>query len=128
MYHVGDYIIQIKNGYQSRKKQLVTPYSNINKAIGAVLVKEGFLAKVEESDINGKKTLTTYLRYENRKSALQGVKIISKPSVRVYIDLEGMSKDKDRASTVIISTSNGILTGDQAKKKGVGGELLFRIW
>jgi small subunit ribosomal protein S8 len=128
MYHVGDYITRIKNSYHARKKQFVMPYSNINKAIGSLLVKEGFLAKVEESNINGKRTLISYLRYEDRKPALQDVKLISKPSVRVYYDLEQMTKDKDRASTVIISTSSGILTGTQAKKKGVGGELLFRIW
>lgn len=127
-YHVGDFIIRIKNGYRARRKSVVMPYSNINKAVAKVLVKEGFLAKVEENEDNGKRTILAHLRYENRKPTFHEVKLISKPALRVYVGSHDMQIDKDKAMTAIISTSSGIMTGKDAVKKGVGGELLFKIW
>jgi small subunit ribosomal protein S8 len=127
-YHVGDFILRVKNAYRARKKQVSMPYSNINKAIAHVLIKEGFLASVKESEIEGKRMLIADLRYENRRPAMQDIKLISKPSVRIYIDIDGLKQDKDRSLTSILSTSIGILTGKEAIKKGVGGELLFKIW
>jgi small subunit ribosomal protein S8 len=103
------------------------PFSKSSKAIAQVLVKEGFLAKVEVTDENGKKTLLAYLRYENRRPVFHEVKLISKPSLRVYVGSNDIAADKDRAMTAVISTSNGIMTGKEAVKKGVGGELLFKI-
>lgn len=128
MYNIGDFILRIKNAYNARLKEVTMPYSNVNKQIAAVLVKEGFLAKIEEEENDKKRVLRAYLRYENRKPALHNVKLISKPSVRVYVDSSIVSMDKDRLSTSIISTSSGILTGREARKKGIGGELLFKIW
>lgn len=127
-YLIGDFILRIKNAYRARKREVVMPYSNVIKAIAKVLVKEGFLASVVEGETEGKRMLTVQLRYENRQPALHDVKIISKPSLRVYRDLSALVSDKDRAMMSILSTSTGILTGKEAKKKGVGGELLFKVW
>jgi small subunit ribosomal protein S8 len=127
-YHAGDFILRIKNAYQARKKQVSMPYSNINNAIAHVLIKEGFLASVKESEIEGKRVLVADLRYENRRPSILDIKLISKPSLRVYIDIDGLKKDKDKSLTSILSTSNGILTGKEAIKKGIGGELLFKVW
>lgn len=128
MYHVGDFILRVKNAYRARKKQVVMPYSNINKQVARLLVKEGFLSGIKENDEKGKKILVADLRYVNRKPVLHDVKLVSKPSVRVYKDLHTIRSDKDRALTSIFSTSSGIMTGKEALKKGVGGELLFKIW
>jgi small subunit ribosomal protein S8 len=128
MYHTGDFIIRIKNAYRARRKQVEMPFSKNCKAIAQVLVKEGFLAKVETIEVEGRKTLVAHLRYENRKPVFHDVRMISKPSLRVYIGHNDITKDKDRALTAIVSTSSGIMTGKEAVKKGVGGELLFKIW
>lgn len=128
MYHVGDYIYRIKNAYLARKKSLNMPYSNINKAVSDVLVKEGFLSGVNESTIEGKRVLIAELRYENRKPVMHDVVLVSKPSVRVYFDNKTIKNDPDKAFTSIISTSQGVMTGREAVKKGVGGEILFKIW
>ncbi len=127
-YQVGDFIVRIKNAYLARQKQVTMPFSKINKAIAQVLVKEGYLAGVVEQDTDGKKALVAQLRYENRRPAMHDIRIISKPSVRVYVDNTDIKQDKERSLTAIISTSNGIMTGKEALKKGVGGELLFKIW
>lgn len=128
MYHIGDFILRIKNAYLARKKQVEMPFSNLCKAVALALIKEGFLAKVEESEKDGHRILIAHLRYENRKPSLTDVKLISKPSIRVYIDNPALARDKDRHLTSFLSTSTGIMTGREALKKGVGGELLFKIW
>ncbi len=128
MFHTGDFIIRIKNAYRARRKQVSMPFSKNSKAIAQVLVKEGFLAKVETTEVEGRKTLVAHLRYENRRPVFHDVKLISKPSLRVYIGRDDIASDKDRAMTAVVSTSSGVMTGKEALKKGVGGELLFKLW
>lgn len=127
-YTIGDFVIQLKNAALTRKKELVTPFANIKQAVAKVLVKEGFLDSVKTETIDGRKMLVVALRYARRKPALTDVKLISKPSLRVYIESKEVSSKQGRAETAIISTNLGVLTGKEAIKKGVGGELLFKVW
>ncbi len=127
-YTVGDFVIQLKNAALAHKKELTTPYANISKAIAKVLMKEGFLASVNEETIDGHKKLVLELRYQRRKPALTDVILISKPSLRVYIEAKEVGSKQGRNSTAILSTNAGVLTGKEAIKKGVGGELLFKVW
>ena len=128
-YLVADFIIRIKNSAVSKRKEVILPFSNINKEIGKVLVQEGFLESIKEESDKGKKSLHGIIRYEGRIPVLTDVKVISKPSLRVYESIKKILEIKKRGKrTVIISTSKGIMTADQANKKGVGGEVLFSIW
>ena len=127
-YVVGNFIIQLKNAALAHKKEVVTIYSNINKAIAEVLKKEGFLDAVKEDTIDGRRVLVVNLRYQRRKPVLTDVSLVSKPSLRTYIGADEIMKKQGRASIAIISTNIGILTGKEAIKKGVGGELIFKIW
>jgi len=127
-YLIADFILRIKNAYLARRQSVVLPFSKINLAIGNVLVKEGMLANVKENTIDNKKTLHAELRYIRRRPALTQVRIISKPSLRIYVgSKDTMRKNRDAVLSVV-STSLGIMTGKDAAKKGVGGELLFSIW
>lgn len=128
-YHVADFILRLKNASLARRKQVMMPYSNINKAIGKTLVREGFLAEIKEETVDGKKSLVAQLRYENRRPVINDVVIISKPSLRVYMNARDIRSAAGRdAMTAIVSTNAGVMTGKDAAKKGVGGELLFRVW
>lgn len=129
-YQVADFMTRIKNAYLARRPSITMPYSNINKAIGKVLVKEGFISEIKEEKLKGKvASLQVALRYVRRKPVVTNVKIISKPSLRVYLDAKHLAKENRKdAMLAIISTSQGIMTGKDALKKGVGGELLFKIW
>lgn len=127
-YTIGDFIIQIKNAALARQKELYIPFSNAKKAIGKVLVKEGFLENIKEEEVEGKKFLYVKLRYQSRRPTLTAVEIISKPSLRVYVGAEELASQKDRSKTVIISTNQGVISGKQAIKSKIGGELLFRVW
>ncbi len=127
-YTVGDFIIQIKNATLARKKELVTPFANIKKAIAKALIKEGFLDNVKEEIVDGRKMLVVGIRYSSRKPTLTDVKLVSKPSLRIYVEAKDINKRQGRAETAIISTNLGVITGKEAVKKGVGGELLFKVW
>src|SRR3989344_2749573 len=123
-YLVADFMIRIKNSAISKRKEVVLPFSNINKEIGRVLVREGFLEKISEENDNGKKTLKAVIRYEKRIPVLTDVMVISKPSLRVYEPVKRLNEIKKRGRRkVILSTNKGVMTAEEAQKKGGGGEI-----
>ena len=129
MSKVSDFVIRIKNASLAKRKKLFVPYCNINKKVGQVLVKEGFLESIKEAEIANKKFLEAVIKYERRSPVLTDVLIIARPSLHVYTKLSGIPEIQRRGRyTVIISTSKGIMTGKEAYKKGLGGEVLFKIW
>lgn len=128
-YLVADFIIRIKNSAISKRKEVVLPFSNINKEIGKVLVKEGFLENITEENKNQKKMLKATIRYEKRIPVLTDVIVISKPSLRIYEPAKRLNEIKKRGRRkVVLSTSKGVMTAEEAQKKGVGGEILFAVW
>jgi small subunit ribosomal protein S8 len=128
MYNVADFIIRIKNASAARRKEVRMPYSNLNKAIAKTLVKQGFLADVKEVEEEGKRLLLAGIRFQSRKPVVTDVQIISKPSLRAHMDVASLAHEQRRDSmTLIVSTSSGIMSGKDAIKKGIGGELLFKI-
>jgi len=126
---VSDFIIRIKNATMARRKEVDLPYSNLNKEIGRVLQKEGFLSEFKELKDKNKKMLHATIAYEKRNPVLSDAVIISKPSLRVYSPSKDISKIERRGKhKVILTTSQGVMTGMEARKKGLGGEILFEIW
>src|SRR5690348_5839379 len=127
-YVIGDFVIQLKNAALAHRKAVVAPYANISKAVALVLKKEGFVDSVSEETVDGKRMLTVALRYQRRKPAITDIDLVSKPSLRTYITVHEIGSKQGRATTAVLSTNAGILTGNDAIKKGVGGELIFKIW
>jgi len=128
-YLVADFIIRIKNSALSKRKDVVLPFSNINKEIGRVLVKEGFLESVRVETSGAKKQLNAVIKYEKRIPVLTDVDIISKPSLRIYSPAKKiLDIGKRGRRKVVVSTSQGVMTAADASKKGLGGEILFAIW
>ncbi len=128
-YFISDLIIRIKNAAAARRKTVELPYSNMNKAIAKVLAKERFLTGVKEEEVEGRKMLIASIAYDNRIPVMTNVIVVSKPSLRVYIKSHDVhKKERKGLHTVILSTSAGVMSGVEAVKKGVGGELLFEIW
>lgn len=126
---VSDMVIRIKNAAMARRRSVELPYSKLCLAIAKTLVKEKYLEEVKEHAEKGKKSLVAKIAYVKRTPVFTDVTILSKPSLRVYgratkqHELEGKG-----LGTTVVSTSQGVMTGKEAVKKGVGGELLFRIW
>lgn len=127
-YVIGDFVIQLKNAALAHRKSVVAPYANISKSVAQVLKKEGFVDAVSEETIEGKRMLSVILRYQRRKPAITDIYLVSKPSLRTYVGASEIASKQGRAAIAILSTNVGILTGNEAIKKGVGGELLFKIW
>ena len=126
---VGDFIIQLKNAGMVGKKHVSLPYSKLKHAIADKLVKEGYISAAEKEGKKVAKTLEVTLKY-NPKGAhqIQGVKRVSKPGRRLYIKATEVYPVKFGKGRIVLSTPQGILTGEEARKQNVGGEQLFIIW
>ena len=124
---VADLVIRIKNGYMSQKESILAPFSKMSESI---LVKLKQLNYIEDYSIEGEivKTITVKLKYDDGVSSFTDVKIFSTPGRRWYTNYNELKPVLGGLGTAIISTSKGILTGKEAKKQMVGGELLFHIW
>ncbi len=127
-YQVSNFVVSIKNSAAARRKTAILPYSNMNKNIGEVLVKEGFLEKIKEDVVNKQRVLVVTLKFTKRIPAVRDIEIISKPSLRVYSAVKKLDVIKRRGRhRVILSTTKGIMEARHAQKEGIGGEILFTI-
>jgi len=124
---IADTLTIIRNGYLSRKKTVVVRYSRQNKSITEKLAQLGYLALVQEEG-NGKKTLRINLLYKDNKPVLEGIRRVSKSSVRVYAAATKIPRVLGGLGEVVLSTPKGILTGAEARNKVTGGEILFKVW
>lgn len=128
-YRISDLIIRIKNAARAKRKQVVLDNLKINKAILKVLVTEGFLEGFEIETRDERKVIVAIVKYEKRNPILTDVLVVSKPSLRKYASAAEIPGIQRRGHhTIILSTNKGIMTGTQALKKNMGGEVLFRIW
>jgi small subunit ribosomal protein S8 len=105
------------------------PHSKIKEHIAEILKREGYIASFEVEDAPVGKTLTIGLKYgPNRERSIAGVKRVSKPGLRVYAKSTALPRVLGGLGVAIISTSTGLLTGQQCAQKGVGGEVLAYVW
>ncbi len=126
---VGDFIIQLKNAGMVRKTSVQIPYSKLKHAIADTLVASEFIVSATKHGKKVKKTLEVVLKYDAQGNHfIQGVKRVSKPGRRLYVGVADIFPVKFGRGKRILSTPLGILTGEQAREKNVGGEELFIIW
>jgi len=125
---IGDMLIQIKNAAAAGRKSIDLPHSQMKFAVATILASEEYIDRIEKLGEAPKFILRIYLKYANGVSAITGVKRISKPGLRWYIDKNSIPKVVGGMGTAIISTSKGIMTDRTARKQGIGGELLCEIW
>ena len=124
MDNIADTLIRIKNGYSVGKQTVSVRYSKLILGICKLLVSEGFL----ESCNQKKNEIEITLKYNNRKPALEDVKRISKPGLRVYKGANYLPRVLNGLGIAIISTPKGVLTDKKARKEKVGGEVLAEVW
>lgn len=128
-YTVSDFMIRIKNAVLANRRKVVFPYSKLSKAIGQVLVQEKYLKSIKEEIIMNKQSLVAEITVENRRYVFTDVRLVSKPSLRVYVNASQKEKLQGKGlRSTIVSTNQGVMTGKSALQKGIGGELLFEIW
>lgn len=128
-HRVSDLIIRIKNAIRARRKEVAFDNLKINKAICKVLVSEGFLENFDVGIIDDKKVIIAKIKYEKRVPVFTDVLVVSKPSLRRYAMARQIPDiQKKGRHTIVLSTNKGIMTGREAIKRNMGGEILFRIW
>jgi small subunit ribosomal protein S8 len=129
---IADMLTRLRNANQAYHDKVTMPYSKIKANIAEVLKAEGYVASwvVEEpaEDVVGK-TLVVELKYgTHRERSLAGIRRVSKPGLRVYAKAQEMPRVLGGLGIAIISTSHGLLTDRQARKRNVGGEVLAWVW
>lgn len=128
-HRVSDLIIRIKNATRAGRREVALDNLKINKAICKVLVTEGFLESFETGINDNKKVIVAKIKYEKRIPNFTDVLVVSKPSLRKYATAQQIPGIQRKGRhTIILSTNKGIMTGREAIKRNVGGEVLFRIW
>ncbi len=125
---ISNFITKLKNAGNAGHDSVVAPFSSLKAAICQVLKKEGFIKDFAERLEGGRKTLVVSLYSESRIPKIKGVQRISKPSKRVYKKADEIRSVKSGYGALILSTSNGVMSGRDAKKAKLGGEALFQIW
>ena len=126
---IADLLTRIRNANAAKHETVSIPASNMKKAICQILLDEGYIKemKVEDDGLQGNIVVT--LKYgENKTRIIQGLKRISKPGLRIYAGVEDMPRVRKGLGTAIVSTSKGVMTDKQARKLGVGGEVLAYVW
>lgn len=126
---IADMLTRIRNANTSKHTEVDIPASNMKKAIAQILVDEGYIKSFEEVEDGKQGILKVTLKYdENGKRVISGLKRISKPGLRIYVNKEDVPQVINGLGIALISTSKGIMTDKEARKQGVGGEVLAYIW
>ena len=118
---IADMLTRLRNATRAHHDTVSMPYSKLKNAIANILVEEGYIASTSVEDARVGKTLTINLKYgSHREAAIQGLKRVSKPGLRVYAKSTNLPKVRGGLGVAILSTSSGLLTDRQAAEKGVG--------
>lgn len=125
---ISDMLIVLKNGNLAFKENVSFPYSKIKGEILSCLQKEGFVGNFLKKNKKGKNILEVSLLYKDKKPRITQVERVSRPSKRVYLGNKSIFPVKNGFGLLVLTTPKGILSGKDAKKENVGGEVLFKIW
>ena len=127
---IADMLTRIRNANTAKHDTVDVPASKMKLAIANILVDEGYIAKYDLVEDGAFKTIHITLKYgaDKNEKVISGLKRISKPGLRVYANTEDIPKVLGGLGTAIISTNKGVVTDKEARKVGVGGEVLCFVW
>ncbi len=127
---IADMLTRIRNANSSKHKTVDVPASNMKRAIANILLNEGYVKAVEEIEGEANQgILRITLKYDEKGTRIiDGLKRISKPGLRVYASKDELPKVLNGLGIALISTSKGIKTDKEARKEGLGGEVLAYVW
>ena len=125
---IADFLTRVRNGTRAQKTEMFIPYSKIKAEIARILKDEGYISdySIETSDAHPRIKITNKLA--NRVSAITGLRRVSRPGLRRYVGADEVPRVLGGMGLAILSTSRGVLSGREAKKQKVGGELLAYVW
>ena len=124
---ISDMLTRIRNGGRALLPTVEMPHSRIKESVAKILQSQGYVAEVSVAG-TVKKTIKLQLKYNGKKNVIEGLKRVSKPGLRKYAGATEIPRVRGGLGVAIVSTSEGLLTDQQARKKKLGGEILCYIW
>ena len=129
---IADFLTRIRNGIQAAHEVVEMPSSKLKVELARILREQGYIAGYEvtdRADGGAGQTLHIHLKYtEARVSVISGLKRVSRPGRRTYADAKHLPKVLGGMGTAIVTTSQGVMTGHDARKAGIGGEVVAQVW
>jgi small subunit ribosomal protein S8 len=125
---ISDMLTRIRNASRALLPEVAIPHSKLKENIARLLKREGYVAEVSVDGAKAERSIKIKLKYNGRKSIIEGLRRVSSPGLRRYTGSQDVPRVRAGMGTSILSTSEGVMTGVQARKKNVGGELLCEIW
>ncbi|OIQ59047.1 30S ribosomal protein S8 [Moorella thermoacetica] len=126
---IADFLTRIRNANMVYQEKVEVPASRVKRALAEILKNEGYIKSYEYIEDNKQGILRLYLKYgPNREKVITGLKRISRPGLRVYAKKGEIPRVLGGLGVAVISTSKGILTDKEARRQGVGGEVICYIW
>jgi small subunit ribosomal protein S8 len=126
---IADMLTSIRNALQAGHRRVDVPASQVKASIAEVLLREKFIQNFRKVENENQGVLRIYLRYTpDNASLIRGLKRVSRPGRRVYVKSADLPRILEGMGTAIVSTPQGIMTDKDARKQGLGGELLATVW
>jgi small subunit ribosomal protein S8 len=126
---IADFLTRIRNGLRADHDEVEMPASAFKTEIARILTEQGYVESYETDSGRVGKVLRVKLKYtEDRKPVITGIERLSKPGRRQYVNAAEVPRIYGGMGTAIMSTSKGVMTGHDARREGVGGELVARVW
>jgi len=126
---IADMLTRIRNAIMARHDFVLVPASRVKLAIARILREEGFINNYEVLRDKSHRAIKIYLKYDDKnKPVLSGLERVSKPGLRIYVGKKEIPRVYGGLGIAIVSTANGVVTGQQAWRQGAGGELLCYVW
>jgi len=126
---IADMLTRVRNGNNAKHDSVDVPASNMKKQIAQILLDEGFIKSFDVIDDNKQGIIRIQLKYgQNNERVISGIKKISKPGLKVYVKSNEIPKVLGGLGIAILSTSSGVMTDKEARREGIGGEVLCYVW
>jgi len=125
---IADLLARVRNGAHAQKQEMFVPYSKIKTEVVRILKEEGYITDYSIDTQGAHPRIKITNKFANRSSAITGLRRVSRPGLRRYVGAQEIPRVLGGMGTSILSTPRGILSGRQAKKQNVGGELLAYVW
>jgi small subunit ribosomal protein S8 len=124
---ISDMLARIRNANRALLPNVEIPHSKIKESIAGILKREGY---IQDFAVEGKipKNIKLRLKYQGKKSVIEGLRRISTPGLRRYVGSTDIPRVRGGMGVAVLSTSEGVMTGTQARKKNIGGELVCYVW
>ncbi len=126
---IADMLTRVRNATQARHSTVEVPFSKVKLAITKIMEQEGYIAGFEIREQDYHKSLQLQLKYDHeRRPVVNGLRRVSRPGLRVYAGMHDIPRILGGIGTVVVSTNRGIMTGREARRRHLGGELIAEIW